>query len=159
MLTQELTGQPVRRAAGVLIHAADTNRFLFVKRSEFVNYPGTWSVPGGFSDQGETPWQTAARECQEEIGQDILAWPHVKIWQQRVSWPQGQYMLLACAVDLEFVCDPSWEISDWRWCSIDEVPQPQHPGLQAALNNDQAADILYKFIRQHEQAQEPVDKT
>lgn len=151
MLTQELTAEPPRRAAGVLIHAADTNRFLFVKRSEFVNHPGTWSVPGGFSDPGETSWQTASRECQEEIGQDIAAWPHVKIWQQRVAWPKGQYMLLACAVDLEFPCEPNWEISEFRWCSIDEVPEPKHPGLQAALSNDQAAEILQQFLKQGEQ--------
>lgn len=158
MLTQELTGQPPRRAAGVLIHAADTNRFLFVRRSEFVNYPGTWSVPGGHSEPGETSWQTAARECQEEIGHDIAAWPHVKIWQQRVSWPRGQFMLLACSVDLEFDCKPNWEISEWRWCGIDEVPQPQHPGLTAALSNDQAAEILQRFLKQHPPVDNHIDK-
>jgi len=159
MLTQELTGQPPRRAAGVLIHAADTNRFLFVRRSEFVNYPGTWSVPGGHSEPGETSWQTAARECQEEIGHDISAWPHVKIWQQRVAWPRGQFMLLACSVDLEFDCQPNWEISDWRWCGIDEVPEPQHPGLTAALSNDQAAEILQRFLKQHPPVDNHIDKS
>lgn len=159
MLTQELTGQPPRRAAGVLIHAADTNRFLFVRRSEFVNYPGTWSVPGGHNEPGETSWQTAARECQEEIGHDISAWPHVKIWQQRVSWPRGQFMLLACSVDLEFDCKPNWEISEWRWCGIDEVPEPQHPGLTAALSNDQAAEILQRFLKQHPPVDNHIDKS
>jgi len=159
MLTQELSSQPPSRAAGVLIHAADTNRFLFVKRSEFVNYPGTWSVPGGHSEPGETSWQTAARECQEEIGHDISAWPHVKIWQQRVSWPRGQFMLLACSVDLEFDCKPNWEISEWRWCGIDEVPQPQHPGLTAALSNDQAAEILQRFLKQHPPVDNHIDKS
>tara|TARA_R110000868_G_scaffold22642_1_gene92725 strand:- start:3063 stop:3533 length:471 start_codon:yes stop_codon:yes gene_type:complete len=154
MLTQELTAEPPRRAAGVLIHTADTTRFLFVKRSDFVNYPGTWSVPGGFSEPGETSWQTASRECQEETGQDISTWPHVKIWQQHVSWPKGQYMLLACAVDREFTCDTNWETSEFRWCSLDEIPQPQHPGLQAALSNDQAAEILKQFLEQHESVQE-----
>jgi hypothetical protein len=62
-------------------------------------------------------------------------------------------MLLACAVDLEFPCEPNWEISEFRWCSIDEVPEPQHPGLTAALSNDQAAEILRKFLKQGEQSQ------
>lgn len=159
MLSQEVTGEKPQRAAGVLIHAADTQRFLFIQRSEFVNYPGTWSVPGGHADAGETSWQTASRECQEEVGYDISAWPHVKIWQQRVKWPASQFMLLACSVDREFACKPSWEISQWQWCTIDQVPDPRHPGLQAALNNDQAAEILHAFLNQHDRMALGVDKS
>jgi 8-oxo-dGTP diphosphatase len=29
---------------------------------------GTWAIPGGWLDKGETPREGAARECEEEIG-------------------------------------------------------------------------------------------
>jgi 8-oxo-dGTP diphosphatase len=34
---------------------------------------GTWSVPGGWLDLGETPWEAAVRETREETGVEVEA--------------------------------------------------------------------------------------
>lgn len=42
-------------------------RILVMKRAG----DGTWGLPGGFSDPGETPAETAVREAREETGLDV----------------------------------------------------------------------------------------
>lgn len=45
----------------------DRGRILVMKRAG----DGTWGLPGGFSDPGETPAETAIREATEETGLDV----------------------------------------------------------------------------------------
>lgn len=45
----------------------DRGRILVMKRAG----DGTWGLPGGFSDPGETPAETAIREAKEETGLDV----------------------------------------------------------------------------------------
>lgn len=42
----------------------DEGRILLIRRSD----DGTWCLPGGFGDPGETPAETAIREAREETG-------------------------------------------------------------------------------------------
>lgn len=57
-------------AAGVLVrHAADRSvRFLLQHRARGVHHGGTWGIPGGAIERGETPEQAAWREAREELG-------------------------------------------------------------------------------------------
>jgi len=52
-------------------------RLLMIRRGgvgEFASDGrGTWSVPGGWLDLGETPWEAAVREAREETGVDVQA--------------------------------------------------------------------------------------
>lgn len=52
-----------RVAAGALIYN-ESGEILIVKP----NYRDYWLVPGGVSDENESPMETASRELQEEIG-------------------------------------------------------------------------------------------
>ena len=58
----------VRRRAG------DDSILLMVQRTGTASYAdgrGTWSVPGGWVDFGESPSQTARREVHEETGVEV----------------------------------------------------------------------------------------
>ncbi len=49
------------------------NRILLLKRSENADFlPGTWEVPGGTIEEGETIKQGVARETKEEAGLTII---------------------------------------------------------------------------------------
>jgi len=49
-------------SAALIFNSKD--ELLIVKPS----YKDHWSLPGGISEKGETPWQTCLREVKEEIG-------------------------------------------------------------------------------------------
>lgn len=54
-------------AVGVWFYSLDTRRNLFLLRNDTRN-PGTWGLPGGKTEPGETLMAAMQRECQEEIG-------------------------------------------------------------------------------------------
>ncbi len=56
----------LRARCGVVV-IDDRNRVLLIRRSG----EGSWGVPGGGIEVGETWQQAARRECQEETGRDI----------------------------------------------------------------------------------------
>jgi 8-oxo-dGTP diphosphatase len=55
--------------AAVLALTGD-NQVVLVKRN-VDPARGTWCLPGGFMEQGETPQTTAIRECKEESGYEV----------------------------------------------------------------------------------------
>jgi 8-oxo-dGTP pyrophosphatase MutT (NUDIX family) len=58
-------------AAGVLIRHIDDEDdhwYFLARRSEYTHRGGTWAIPGGALDEGETPLEGALREFAEEIG-------------------------------------------------------------------------------------------
>ena len=52
------------------VMAEQDGRLLLVRRAMEPEL-GRWCFPGGFMEIGETPQQTAKRECQEESGYDV----------------------------------------------------------------------------------------
>ena len=54
-------------SAGVFFYAKNTQRFLYLLRTDSKN-PGNWGIPGGKIENGETLLVGIDRECCEEIG-------------------------------------------------------------------------------------------
>ena len=65
-------GQRTLSAAGVLVplveHESGMTVLLTRRADTLRSHTGQIAFPGGRSDPGETPWQTALREAHEEIG-------------------------------------------------------------------------------------------
>ncbi|MET9931675.1 MULTISPECIES: NUDIX hydrolase [unclassified Streptomyces] len=55
-----------RATAYACLYFTDTGGRPFQMRATY--HSGTWQWPGGNMDPGETPWETAVRECHEETG-------------------------------------------------------------------------------------------
>ncbi|MFE0776040.1 NUDIX domain-containing protein [Streptomyces sp. NPDC058861] len=55
-----------RATAYACLYFTDTRGRPLQLRATY--HSGTWQWPGGNMDPGETPWETAVRECREETG-------------------------------------------------------------------------------------------
>jgi len=57
-----------QRGAGIVF--TDGYKILLLRRvgGKAADHDGKWCIPGGKTEAGETPLDTARRECQEEIG-------------------------------------------------------------------------------------------
>jgi len=138
------TPPPRRRsAAGCLIMARRTGRFLFCFRSRDVPSGGTWSLWGGKPEGDETPIQTAMREVAEETGLSDLGTPmHV----HRLSNRSFVYDTFLLVVDEEFNPVTGREAEGYAWLPIEDVPAPIHWGLEKLLEDNAAVTRLVKAV-------------
>jgi hypothetical protein len=67
----------------------------------------------------------------------------------RPDWPLTVFKTYAVIVDKEFEPVLNWESSDYKWCTMDDMPTPLHYGIDAMLNSDQAAERLHEWLGQH----------
>ena len=115
-------------AAGVLL-SAPSGRALFMKRSEKTrDHAGTWSFPFGSIEGGETPEQTALRETGEETGITGLTTGDLT----KIDDGDG-YVTFRASTGDEPVPVLNDEHTEHRWASLDDPPQPLHPGVASTL--------------------------
>ena len=99
---------------------------------------GTWLQPGGHLEPGETPWQAALREAQEETGLELrLPARSPRLVHVDVHPAPGgaalldlRYLLLGPDVD---PCPPPGESQEVRWFTWPEAVRLADPGLAGAL--------------------------
>lgn len=129
------------RGAGILLIAKDTGRLLLVLRSQEVNEPGTWGIPGGaIDDEDESEVSAAKREAHEEVGYR----GNIEIHQSYIfKAAKFRYFNFIGIVPNEFTPRLDWENDEAEWFSLDELPSPLHFGLKALLQNagKQIADL------------------
>jgi 8-oxo-dGTP pyrophosphatase MutT (NUDIX family) len=122
--------EPKGRAASCAFITSD-GRVLLLKRSaDEENWPNHWSLPGGRAEDSESPWQTAQRECGEEIGDcsfdgmqehPVERTPH--------GWDHTTFVVPSD----EFEPRLNDEHSEYVWSHPDDLPQPMHPGVLSTI--------------------------
>ncbi len=123
------------RGGGVLILRPGRRVFLAL-RSEHVQNPYRWGLPGGKAEPGEGPAEVALREATEELGPlPTPAGTHLHIWQDTATTPPRMYSTLVWALpeavagrwtpDLNQSGRP--EHCAWGWFDLDAVLMPCLP--------------------------------
>ena len=118
--------------AGALLVARGTGRVFLVLRSAKVRNPGTWGLPGGALDEGESPRQGAARELMEEVGYTgrlDLRSGHI------FTAPDFTYHNFVGLVGDEFEPVLNWESDDAGWFDLDALPGPLHFGVHEFMQH------------------------
>ncbi|HVV74956.1 MAG TPA: NUDIX hydrolase [Mycobacteriales bacterium] len=121
-------GEPVVCAGAVIRDGA--GRVLLVRRGR-PPAEGTWSLPGGRVEPGETPPEAAAREVREETGLDVV----VGVLLQSVTIWDGRYLVHDFAATVSGgTLRAGDDAADVRWCHPAEVESlPLSPGLLTEL--------------------------
>ncbi|SVA63661.1 uncharacterized protein METZ01_LOCUS116515 [marine metagenome] len=120
--------------SGALFYTLDTNRFLFLHRSNG-KQANMWGIVGGTNQNTETPWEGLKREIQEEIG----SLPKIKKTLPLETFvsndAQFEFHTYIVVVQSEFIPVLNSEHSGYSWCSFGKWPKPLHLGLRNTLQN------------------------
>lgn len=125
---------PVRVGVGVLIVR---DGLLLMQQRTGSHGDGTWSVPGGHIEHGETPQQTAVRETKEELNLTIESARLVAVTSDLFPEEQKHYITLwlrAENIGDEEICINERECSAYGWFPLDALPSPLFVPLQNLLN-------------------------
>jgi 8-oxo-dGTP pyrophosphatase MutT (NUDIX family) len=145
-------------AAGILFVTSD-KRSLFLKRSEYGNFPGYYDLPGGKREDGEGAVECAIRECSEEIG----FYPSGELFElsRRIKSQEGDgdsptkivdYTTFIQEIDEEFVPPKlDFEHLSYKWAKLNDPPEPLHPGLVVTLKKYFADELgIAKLMQEGE---------
>jgi 8-oxo-dGTP pyrophosphatase MutT (NUDIX family) len=131
-------------SAGVFFFAKNTNRFLYLLRTDHKN-PGNWGIPGGKIEENETLLEGLTRECEEEIGLFPNNAKLIPI--QKFVNNTFTYHTFFCSVDEEFIPNLNEEHCGYAWVGKNQYPKPLHPGLFSTVNFDVVQEKLMKLIK------------
>src|SRR6056300_996805 len=120
--------------SATLFYTLDTNRFLFLHRTQGKR-ANLWGLVGGTNEGTETPWEGLKREIKEEIG--FL--PDIKKTLPLESFVSSDehfnFHTYLCVVENEFIPTLNNEHSGYSWCSFNQWPKPLHNELQNTLRS------------------------
>jgi 8-oxo-dGTP pyrophosphatase MutT (NUDIX family) len=111
-------------AAGVLARHVDERgifSYFLARRSPHTHRGGTWAIPGGALDQGESPLEGALREFREEIGVPLETYEVGMVHED----DHGGWSYWTVTVDVPHRFDPpstlGWETAEARWVPSHEL--------------------------------------
>lgn len=126
---------------GAFIYCVSTRRYLFLLRNSS-KYSGTWGLPGGGIEVGESISESLQREIQEELGGTIKDLKLIPI--EKFTSDNGKfcYHTYVAPVDDEFVPELNSEHRGYCWVSLEDHPKPLHPGVWRTINFQAVTDKI-----------------
>jgi 8-oxo-dGTP pyrophosphatase MutT (NUDIX family) len=129
------------KAVGVWFRSRDTGRYLYLLRND-VKHPGTWALPGGKLESGETLLGGMERECIEELGSFPTYQRLIPLEKFTSSDGGFEYHTWVCVVATEFVPRLNHEHLGYAWIDAGTWPRPMHPGLWNTINLQAVQDKI-----------------
>ena len=123
------------KAVGVWFRSSATGRYLYLLRND-TRHPGSWGLPGGKIETGETLLGGMERECIEELGFFPTYLRLVPLEKFTSADQAFEYHTWVCVVDTEFTPRLNYEHLGYAWIDAGIWPKPMHPGLWNTMNID-----------------------
>lgn len=138
------------KAAGIIPIHPESNSILMIQRNVNQSYPGLWSFFGGkFEKEDKCVKNTAKREFKEESGIESIEY---KISSKPIYVNDNNHVVFynyAGVFYEQFVPDlkKQNEAQDYKWFSIEELPNEMHPGAIEFFNKKKG--VIIEIIRIH----------
>lgn len=103
-----------------LVLKNESGEILFVQRSlQKKSLPGAWSFPSGTVEEGETVYETAVREAEEELGVSVK--PEEIFAEKELSEVSVKLVFLLCSIKSgEVSIKQPEEIAQLSWLKFNE---------------------------------------
>lgn len=129
-----LASKGKKSAAGIAFICRDDGTIFLCKRSQKSSFPGTWSVPGGKIEEGESQIDAAIREIIEELGSTPDP-NHCEVIDADIfDIPSFNYTTFV--IDISKAGKNLWkpklnkEHDYFKWFKIENLPKNLHPGAR-----------------------------
>lgn len=106
------------------------------------SYGNTWGLPGGKFENGESTVEALERECEEELGSQLIYQKFIPIETFTSEDKRFVYHTVLLTVDREFTPTLNEEHKGYCWVYIEDHPKPLHPGVWKTFNFDVVKDKL-----------------
>ncbi len=113
---------------GCLFYSLATKRYLFLLRNRS-KYSGTWGLPGGKVEKGESIIDGLYREVDEEMGNVPTFHKVIPIETFTSDDYYFNYHTFLITVTDEFIPELNEEHRGYAWVNIEDHPKPLHPGV------------------------------
>jgi 8-oxo-dGTP pyrophosphatase MutT (NUDIX family) len=115
-------------AAGALIYASNTHRFLFLLRNN-TRTRSTWGLPGGKIHEDENVMTGLNRELLEELGNIPTIQKYIPLETFTSFDSEFRYHSFIFIIESEFLPTLNKEHGGYAWADLNRFPRPLHPGL------------------------------
>ena len=120
--------------SGALFYTLDTQRFLFLHRTQS-RQANVWGLVGGTNESEEIPYQALQREIKEEIGTTPEIIKSIPLETFVSNDEKFNFHTYLCVVKNEFLPTLNSEHNGYAWVSFGEWPKPLHQGLRNTLQS------------------------
>ena len=121
--------------SGGMFLAKDTQRFLFLLRTQGKT-AGTWGLVGGKKEPSDnTAYDALTREIAEEVGKTPTIKKIITLELFISNDKHFQYNNYVLLVDREFIPTLNEEHSGYSWCDYENYPKPLHMGVRNSFTN------------------------
>ena len=120
--------------SGALFYTLDTQRFLFLHRTQS-RQADVWGLVGGTNESEEIPYQALIREIKEEIGECPSIVKSIPLETFASNDEKFNFHTYLCVVESEFIPKLNGEHNGYAWVSFGKWPKPLHQGLRNTLQS------------------------
>ena len=120
--------------SGALFYTLDTQRFLFLHRTQS-RQADVWGLVGGTNESEEIPYQALIREIKEEIGECPSIVKSIPLETFVSNDEKFNFHTYLCVVESEFIPKLNGEHNGYAWVSFGKWPKPLHQGLRITLQS------------------------
>ena len=120
--------------SGALFYTLDTQRFLFLHRTQS-RQADVWGLVGGTNESEEIPYKALLREIQEEVGDTPEIIKSIPLETFVSNDEKFNFHTYLCVIKEEFIPQLNGEHNGYAWVSFVNWPKPLHQGLRNTLQS------------------------
>ena len=149
-----MSQEKIRPRVGIGVMIQDDKGAVLLGLRQGAHGAGEWSFPGGHLEFGETIFETAKREVKEEVDLDIEELELISVADELRYIKTDNKHYLNIGIKAVYnggepkLMEPE-KCLEWRWTSLDNLPEKLLEGTELIIRNYKAGKIYQNNHNNH----------